>query len=117
MLTILKAADELTVLLSGEIDHHSAAKLREEIDASIEMERPKTLNLDFGGVTFMDSSGIGLVMGRYKLMQTMDGGIALKNVPNPLKPVMRIAGLEALTKKECKKEISDEADKHDETFL
>lgn len=117
MLTILKAEDELTVLLSGEIDHHSAAKLREEIDAGIEKERPKMLNLDFGGVTFMDSSGIGLVMGRYKLMQTIDGAIALKNVPNPLKPVMRIAGLEALTKKESKKEISDEADKHDETFL
>ena len=51
----------LRVMLQGEIDHHSAGQLREQIDCRLEELLPKRLILDFTGVTFMDSSGIGLV--------------------------------------------------------
>ena len=53
----------LTAYLDGEIDHHTASLIRMGIDDAILHKRPEELILDFGGVTFMDSSGIGLVMG------------------------------------------------------
>ena len=53
----------VTACLIGEIDHHGAGKLREEIDTMLERNHPDTLILDFREVTFMDSSGIGLVWG------------------------------------------------------
>lgn len=99
MCTILSpAGDTLTVLLSGEIDHHSAAGMRAQIDEAIERYRPVTLTLDFGGVTFMDSSGIGLVMGRYKLMSSFGGAVNVVNTPKPLQKVMRLSGLDRLAR-------------------
>ena len=56
-------------LLSGEIDHHSAKNMRNEIDRFVISMQPECLAMDFTGITFMDSSGIGLIIGRYKLMK------------------------------------------------
>ena len=99
MFTVLESrGTALTVLLTGEIDHHCAGKIRDEIDAAIEHHRPERLILDFGGVSFMDSSGIGLVMGRYKLMKSIGGTVHVANTPKPLKNVMRISGLYDLAK-------------------
>jgi len=70
-----KNGDTLNVFLIGEIDHHSARDMRECIDTSVEMIKPKRLVLDFGGVSFMDSSGVGLVMGRYKLINFFGGSV------------------------------------------
>ena len=58
----------------------------------------KTLVLDFSLVTFMDSSGIGLVMGRFRLMQENGGELVLQNLPAPLRKVMKLAGLDKLAK-------------------
>ena len=55
--------------LSGEIDHHSAVSLREEADELIFRIRPKTVVIVLSSIEFMDSSGLGLIMGRYALMQ------------------------------------------------
>lgn len=94
MCTVLETAgDRLTAMLIGEIDHHSAGKIRDEIDAAIEHHRPACLILDFGGVSFMDSSGIGLVMGRYKLMKSIGGIVRVENTPKPLRRVMKLSGL------------------------
>ena len=54
------------------------------------------LVLDFSLVTFMDSSGIGLVMGRFRLMQENDGKVVLQNLPAPIRKVMKLAGLDKL---------------------
>ncbi|MBR5309547.1 MAG: STAS domain-containing protein [Oscillospiraceae bacterium] len=86
----------VTAYLSGEIDHHSAGELRKKIDAAVEMSYPQLLILDFGAVTFMDSSGIGLVMGRYKLMSDLGGAITIQNAPKAIGKVMRMAGIEKL---------------------
>ena len=59
----------LTAWLSGELDHHAAGTIREQVDHAVERYHPRELTLDFSGVGFMDSSGIGLVMGRYRLMK------------------------------------------------
>ena len=86
----------LTAFLAGEIDHHSAVELREQIDQSVIQSGAKLLVLDFSLVTFMDSSGIGLVMGRFRLMQENDGKVVLQNLPAPIRKVMKLAGLDKL---------------------
>jgi len=96
----------VTAYISGEIDHHNAAKLRNEIDEAVENSYPEVLVLDFGGVTFMDSSGIGLVMGRFKLMKNLSGKMIIENAPAMIKKVMRMAGIEKLLSAENKREAS-----------
>ena len=86
----------ITVRLDGDIDHHTAAPIRERVDAEISKYQPSLLILDFSGVDFMDSSGIGLVMGRYRLLKPMNGQINLINVAPHIEKVMRVAGLERL---------------------
>ena len=86
----------VTVYLTGELDHHGAAPLREQVDAVIAARRPKLLVLDFGGVSFMDSSGIGFVMGRYKRMTASGGALRVQSATPRMERVMRLAGLERL---------------------
>lgn len=100
------AEDKLvTAYLSGEIDHHSAREMREEIDSAVERVQPETLVLDFKEVTFMDSSGIGLVLGRYKLVSAMNGQVELCSIAGQLRKVMRLAGLDRLVKFEKGSEV------------
>ena len=86
----------LTVALTGEIDHHCAKAYIQTIISKIEAYTPRICILDFQGVTFMDSSGIGLVMGRYKLMKTVQGRIRVENLSPGAYKVMVLAGLEKL---------------------
>lgn len=90
--------EENTVIarLSGEVDHHTAKTIREDIDLAIDKHHPKQLILDFDGVTFMDSSGIGLVMGRYKIVKPYGGCVIIENTGSQIKKVMRLAGLDRL---------------------
>ncbi len=86
----------VTALLSGEIDHHLAPDMRAKIDSRCESCRPARLVLDFSGVSFMDSSGIGLVMGRYRMISLLGGRLEVKNVPDELKKIFVLSGLEGL---------------------
>lgn len=86
----------LTAYLAGEIDHHSARSIREEIDEAATRAQPGELILDFRDVSFMDSSGIGLVMGRYSLMQELGGELRVVNLSAHIKKVMKLAGLDRL---------------------
>lgn len=88
----------LTFFLEGEIDHHIAGALRQEIDSAILRLNPRKLVLDFKNVTFMDSSGIGLVMGRYKLIQELKGEVVVTNISSNTAKVMRLAGLDRLVR-------------------
>ena len=99
----------VTAFLSGEIDHHSAADLRQKIDEAVLGAEPKKLTLDFGGVTFMDSSGIGLVMGRYKLIEDTDCRFSVVNTSGHIYKVMRLAGLEKIADIKRKGETDESA--------
>ncbi len=88
---------ELTALLSGDIDSHTARMMRQVIDGDIERYRPESLALDFRRVKFMDSSGIGLIMGRCRLMQLCGGSVRLENVPQTLERLIALSGVRALT--------------------
>ena len=92
--------------LSGEIDHHTAKDVRKKIDDAVREQNPSLLVLDFGDVSFMDSSGIGLVMGRYKLLQETGGTLHLVNVEPKAYKIMLMAGLQnlaSITEKEKKR--------------
>lgn len=86
----------LTAYLQGEIDHDSAAKIRTHVDAAAQSLRPRMLCLDFGGVSFMDSSGVGLVMGRYRRMQLLGGSLCVKNYSDSVYRIFAMSGLEGL---------------------
>lgn len=89
---------KLTAYISGEIDHHTAKYIRKEIDINVEKLNPAELYLDFSKVDFMDSSGIGLVMGRYKLQNQRGGKVFIQNPPPLIKKVMLVAGINKLAK-------------------
>jgi len=90
----------VTAQLSGELDHHSAKEMREEIDSAIELNMPTLLILDFKDITFMDSSGIGLVMGRYRLLQKNSADLHITNLSPSIYKVMKLAGMEKLARLE-----------------
>lgn len=96
MVNITYSNGVVNAKLYGEIDHHLAPKIRGEIDAQCERSRPSRLILDFGKVGFMDSSGIGLVMGRYRMISLIGGRLEVVNVPQNLKKIFVLSGLENL---------------------
>ena len=81
------------VRLSGEIDHHNARQIREQVDSAVEMHKPKKLCLDFKDVTFMDSSGIGMIIGRYKKLHNIGGKIGVINISPKIKRIFEMSGL------------------------
>ncbi len=86
----------LTAKLYGEIDHHQAPNIRQKIDARLESLRPDELHLDFSNVSFMDSSGIGLIMGRYRQVTLLGGTLKVVNVPQRLKKIIGLSGIDSL---------------------
>ena len=90
--------DVVTAYLDGEIDHHSAGVMRNEIDAVVEKNTPAMLILDFRDVSFMDCSGIGLVMGRYKVLKPYGAELHVTNTSPQIGKVMKLAGLDRLAK-------------------
>ena len=86
----------LTIFLPSEIDHHNSEELRRESDHLIERNHIRYVIFDFKETDFMDSSGIGLVMGRYRLMQELGGELRVTGVPSHIRKVMRLSGLDKL---------------------
>ena len=101
---IRKEKKMLRVRLSGEIDHHSAVAVRSEIDTVIAELRPERLVLDLSGIDFMDSSGIGLIMGRYAKMKAVGGEIVVESPNARVRRIFEMAGLERIVRIEQKKE-------------
>ncbi|MGL4774100.1 MAG: anti-sigma F factor antagonist [Clostridium sp.] len=85
--------DKLIVNLMGELDHHSAEEVRVRIDDRIQREEVKKVILDFKGVTFMDSSGIGVVVGRYKKINAKGGALCITNINRSVNKVFELSGL------------------------
>ena len=82
--------------LSGELDHHTATAIREEIDTSAELNMPSLLILDFEKLSFMDSSGIGLVLGRYRNLYKRGAEVKVVGVSPQIYKVMKLSGIERL---------------------
>jgi len=84
---------ELIVSLRGELDHHAARETVTAIERAAEAALPLLMTLDFGGVTFMDSSGIAVAMRARRRMASLGGNAAIVNVPPQAKKVFDAAGV------------------------
>ena len=89
-----KSADRNLLLeFSGEIDHHGARNALRELEMAMDAALPKTLVLDLQGVTFMDSSGIALILRAQQRMQMLEGNVLVCNVPQQARRVLDAAGI------------------------
>ena len=87
------AGESLYAFLAGEIDHDAAQSLRIQLDDALVSRTPQTLVLDFGGVGFMDSSGIGLILGRQRSARTLGTTLQIQHAPAQLRRVLQLAGI------------------------
>ena len=83
----------LTVSLSGELDQRMAARVREEIDALIDDQRVRRLVFDVSDLEFMDSSGIGLIIGRYKRLSRRGGSVAVADPDKRIDRLFQMSGV------------------------
>ena len=83
----------LLLELSGEIDHHGARNAMRELELAVDAALPKKLVLDLSGVTFMDSSGIALILRAQQRMQLLDGVLLVCHVPPQARRVLDAAGI------------------------
>ncbi|MDR0396276.1 MAG: anti-sigma factor antagonist [Oscillospiraceae bacterium] len=93
MLKHARQGNTITVKLDGELDQDSASRVRQELDDLISDARIKHLVLDMQGLTFMDSSGIGVVIGRYRTLATRGGGVAVRGESPHVQRIMKLSGL------------------------
>ncbi len=86
--------DKLLVLkITEEIDHHVAEKIRRMADNEITRYMPRKVVFDFNKVSFMDSSGIGMIIGRYKTATMLGGIVEMKNVNPSVQKVLEMSGV------------------------
>ena len=83
----------LTLKITEEIDHHTSEKIRTGADFEIQKYIPKQLIMDFENVNFMDSAGIGMILGRYKMISMFGGKMNMINVKPSVKKVFEMAGI------------------------
>jgi len=95
-ITYTQDGDFNTIFLKGELDHHSAKKTREAMDDIISITKPSHLIIDLSDIGFMDSSGIGLVLGRYKLMFESGGSVEIITKTPSIKRIFEMAGVNKL---------------------
>ncbi len=88
----------LKIKLRGEIDHHTATTIRNAMDSEIYKKRPRGLILDMSSVGFMDSSGLGLIMGRYEIMKQLGGEVVVQNPSPAIEKIMHLAGMERVVR-------------------
>ena len=86
----------LIISLNGEIDHHSVKDVREEIDRQICFRRAREVHLDLENVGFMDSSGLGLILGRYTRTKENGGSFVIMNPGKSAQRVLRLAGTDKM---------------------
>ena len=83
----------LKLQITEEIDHFMAEKIRNKVDFEIQKYMPKRVLMDFDKVSFMDSAGIGMILGRYKLAKMIGGTPDITNVTPSIKKVLEMSGV------------------------
>lgn len=94
-----KARNTLIVCLKDELDHSASLALRSKLDQLLSDRQIRHLVLDLKGLKFMDSSGIGFIIGRYKLMAKRGGSVKIKNASARMDKIFQMAGLYRLVEK------------------
>lgn len=89
-----KKRDTLTVYLSGELDHCCAQSIRRELDTLISDSAVRHLILDMKQMSFMDSSGIGVILGRYRTLSQRGGMVSVKNMNPQVRRIFLLSGMQ-----------------------
>ena len=98
------ASGTLIAKIKGEIDHHTSNELRTVLDKEIMEKSIKNLVLDFDKVNFMDSSGIGVIVGRYKKIDALGGQLMIIRATGQVDKVLELSGIKKILK--CREEVS-----------
>ncbi len=88
----------LLVKVKGELDHHLAAKVKEEVDNKMRSSNAINIIFDFSELTFMDSSGIGVIMGRYKKVRTLGGRVVASGVNAQILRILEMSAVDKIIK-------------------
>ena len=88
-----KKGNTLVVQIPVEVDHYFADAAREEIDHRLQTEDIQNLEFDFHNTEFMDSSGIGLLMGRYKMMRALGGSVYISHAGERIQKILMLSGI------------------------
>ncbi len=88
----------LIVTIEGEVDHHTSVEIREKVDREYQKRRTRNIIFDFTNIQFMDSSGIGVLMGRYRNVMILGGNIALYGVGDQVDRVLSVSGIYKIVK-------------------
>jgi len=96
---------QLIFKMDEEIDECTAQKIRRKLDNEIERYMPKEVIFDFNNVSFMDSAGIGLIIGRYKLANMLGGKVQVANLTLPVRKIFEMSGIQRIIPemKDCPK--------------
>lgn len=100
----IKEKNILILTITEELDHHIAEKLRRKADYEIERHIPKKVIFDFNKVSFMDSAGIGLILGRYKNISMLGGKLEIQNANETVNKILKMSGISKMidvNKEEC----------------
>lgn len=100
--TFYKKDKQLVFEMEEEIDEYSVQNIKRRMDNEIQRYMPKEVIFDFSNVSFMDSAGIGLVIGRYKLIDMIGGELKVANVNLQIQKIFEMSGLLRLIPIECK---------------
>ena len=92
-ITVNRHPDGLTVTLTGEIDHHGARAMMADLEETISTLLPRRLTLDLSGITFMDSSGIALLMRTHRRLTQLGGTLRVTQIPTQPRKVLDAAGV------------------------
>lgn len=95
-----KRGSRLLVMLSGELDHHSAEQTRIMLDTLLRDVTVQELVLDLSGMTFMDSAGLGVVLGRFRKLSMRGGKLIVKGMNATIDRIFRMSGLYAIVERQ-----------------
>lgn len=93
-----KAPNALVVMLEGELDAESAAAVRRSIDIEFDELGVRNMIFDMSRVTFMDSSGIGMIIGRYKRVKALGGSVKIAGADKTVRRIIELSGLGRIVK-------------------
>ena len=96
-----REGNTLVVMIEGEIDHHTALKARERIDGRFLMEPVKNMVIDLSRVTFMDSAGIGLLMGRQSRVLSVGGRMTVRKPKPQINKLLKMSKIESIVESEA----------------
>ena len=93
LVSFKKANHTLIVSLEGELDHHNASRIREQIDEKFTVTHSKNMIINLKNLHFMDSSGLGVLIGRYKTVSAAGGKIAVAEPSSTTKELISLSGI------------------------